>query len=521
MKKLLAMIMILAMVFSMAACGNSGGEEQSEDPGTRAINLRMSTSLASTDWEQTTLTSDMLVWHQMFEGLYGMDEANNGYYEELADGVDISEDGMTYTIHLREGVTFQNGEPLKASDVKFSYDRAMANSRFNYVTEMIEEVSVQDDATVVFKLNKPYSAIQHTFFTIKIASEKEVTEQGDQYGTIPHKAGTGAYYVTEYDAAAGVKLEAYEGYWRGAPAIKTINYNVISDNAAAVIAYENGELDYLPEVSLADWESVSSKEGGQSTMLKGNNIVFLAINYLSPTNDGVLANEKVRQAICHAVNKADINIGVSDGYGAEATEYMPHEYVPTQPSEGFVTYDYDLEKAKALLAEAGYPDGVDVGTIMTYGQPDAPNAKTAQVIQGNLAAAGITAEVQVSEYSAVESQIYSQEYDLLIFGDSGNYDFNNIRQQVHSDSVGMYVIRFKDEKSPFDWQRLEELCDLGVSTADLDQRLEYYTELWSIVMDSATIQPCHHKPVGIAWSGDLEIGEPVPMYYKVRTFSWK
>jgi hypothetical protein len=85
----------------------------------------------------------------------------------------------------------------------------------------------------------------------------------------------------------------------------------------------------------------------------------------------------------------------------------------------------------------------------------------------------------------------------------------------------MYLVRYKDEKSPFNWERLEELVDLGVSTPVLEERLEYYTELWSIVMDSATIQPLLHKPVGIVWSGDLEIGKPVPNFYKVRTFSWK
>ena len=127
----------------------------------------------------------------------------------------------------------------------------------------------------------------------------------------------------------------------------------------------------------------------------------------------------------------------------------------------------------------------------------------------------------MAEYAAVEGDIYSQNYDMLIFGDSGNYDFNNIRQQVHSESVGMYVVRYKDAASPFNWQRMEELCDLGVSTSELAKRVEYYTELWALVMDSVTIQPCVHKPVAIAWSGDLDIGTPVPSYYKVRTFAWK
>lgn len=524
-KRTLALLLTIMLSLQLlAGCSGGGGgavnDPSGESDGERTLRLRLEASLTSLDWEQTTHTRDMKVWHQMFEGLYGMDEANNGYYNELAKDVAISEDSLTYTITLQDGVTFQNGDPLKASDVVFSYNRAMQNSRFNYLTSMIDSVAAADDSTVIFDLKYPYSAISHTFFSIKIMSEREVTEQGEQFGTIPHKAGTGAYYVTDYDMASGVTLEAYENYWRGAPEIKKIQYTVITDSAAAVIAYENNELDYFEDVPLSDWESVSAKEDGNNTMIKGNNIMFLAVNYLSPTNNNVLGNKLVREAIFHAINKEDINIGVSDGYGTATNEYMPHEYVPTQPTSGFTTYEYDPELAKELLAEAGYANGVDVGTIITYGSNTSYNAIMAQVIQANLASVGISAQVYVAEYASVEGQIYSQDYDMLVFADSGNYDFNNIRQQVDSESVGMYVVRYKDPESPFDWERMEELVDLGVATTDLNQRLEYYTELWALVMDTATIQPCIHRPVAIAWTADLDIGTPVPTFYKVRTFSW-
>lgn len=482
----------------------------------KTIRLRLASSLSSLDWEQTTNTRDMKVWHQMFEGLYGMDEANNGYYKELAKAVDLSEDKTVYTITLQDGVKFQNGDDLKASDVVFSYKRAMQNSRFNYLTSMIVDVEAVDDSTVKITLNAPYSPIDHTFYCIKIMSEREVTEQGDKFGTIPHKAGTGAYYVSEYDVANGVKLKAFEGYWRGAPDIKSVDYIVISDESAAVIAYENGELDYFEDVPLSSWESLSEKAGDSGTLIKGNNIMFMAINYLSSE---ALANDKVRQAIFYAVNKTDINLAVCDGFGTEATQYMPSEYVATSPVDGFKTYDFDLEMSKKLLAEAGYPDGLDVGTIMTYGAGTSNNAKMAQVLQANLAEAGITAAVSVMDASIVTPKLYAQDYDICVFADSGNYDFNNIRQQVHSESVGMYVVKYKD--GPFNWQRLEELVDLGVSTVEVDKRRAYYTELWSIVMDSATILPCLHRPVAIVWAPDLNIGAPVPTYYKIRTFNWK
>lgn len=483
----------------------------------KAIRLRLSSSLSSLDWEQTTNTRDMKVWHQMYEGLYGMDEASNGYYQELAKDIAISDDQKVYTITLQDGVKFQNGDSLKASDVIFSYKRAMKNSRFNYLTSMISAVEAVDDSTVKITLDTPYSPIGHTFYSIKILSEREVTEQGDKFGIIPNKAGTGAYFVSEYDIATGVKLQAFEGYWRGAPAVKAINYIVISDETAAIIAYENGELDYFEDAPLSDWKSLSKIAGENSTLIKGNNIMFMAINYLSPNK--ALANDKVRQAIFHAVNKTDINLAVSDGFGTEATQYMPSEYVATSPVDGFKTYGFDLELSKKLLAEAGFPNGIDVGTILTYGAATSNNAKMAQALQSNLANAGITAAVSVMEAAVVTPKLYAQDYDICVFADSGNYDYNNIRQQVDSESVGMYVVKYKD--GPFNWNRIEELVDLGVSTVDVDKRREFYTELWSIVMDSATIQPVLHRPVAIVWAPELSIGKPVPTYYKIRTFSWK
>lgn len=524
--KIIAIFMaVLMVVGTITGCSSNKPTEPSKTGGTgsetpaadKAVRLRLGSSLSSLDWEQTTNTRDMKVWQQMFEGLYGMDEANNGYYKELAKEVVLSEDKTEYTITLQDGVKFQNGDALKASDVVFSYKRAMKNSRFNYLTSMIVDVKAVDDSTVKITLDAPYSPIDHTFYSIKVMSEKEVTAQGDKFGTIPHKAGTGAYFVNEYDVANGVKLQAFEEYWRGAPAIKSINYIVISDDTAAVIAYENAELDYLEDAPLSDWKALAKVAGENSTLIKGNNIMFMAINYLSKNK--ALADDKVRQAIFYAVNKTDINLAVSDGYGTEATQYMPSEYVATSPVDGFETYAYNIEKSKALLTEAGYPNGLDVGTIMTYGASTSNNAKMAQVLQANLAAAGMTAAVSVMEAAVVTPKLYAQDYDICVFADSGNYDYNNIRQQVHSESVGMYVVKYKD--GPFNWQRLEELVDLGVSTVDVDQRRTYYTELWSIVMDSATILPVLHRPVAIVWASNLNIGEPVPTYYKIRTFAWK
>ncbi|MEA5039201.1 MAG: ABC transporter substrate-binding protein, partial [Clostridiaceae bacterium] len=138
-KRILALLLVLTMLVGiLGGCASNGTEDTTDsgsDSGTnspstgtdnsdRTLKLRLNASLSSLDWEQTTNTRDMKVWHQMYEGLYGMDESQNGYYNELAKDVAISDDQMTYTITLQDGVTFQNGDTMKASDVVFRYNRA-------------------------------------------------------------------------------------------------------------------------------------------------------------------------------------------------------------------------------------------------------------------------------------------------------------------------------------------------------------------------------------------------------------
>lgn len=528
-KKICSIILSAVLVFALfTGCGDKSGTAGGDDD---TLYLRLSSPLQSTDWQQVSnLDGNKITNTQLFEGLYGIDETEGGYYNLLAKNIEISEDEKVYTIELVDA-TFQNGDPMTAEDVVFSYNLAMENSKYGYVTSMIDKIEAKDDKTVVLTLKYPYAAIAHTFFTIKIISEREyneIAESGGTFGTAPHKAGTGPYYVTEYDVSAGVTLEAYEDYWQGAPDIKKVEYRVITDDAAAVIAFENGEIDYLTDAPLSEWENIEKSAGDNCELVKANDITFLGINYKSKSNNSILANEKVREAIFYAVNKAGIVQSSTSGLGTVAYEYMLPEYVPTSPKasdSGFKTYDYDEEKCHQCLLDAGFTEeeiaeGIPVGTILTYPSDNSPKGKAAVVIQDCLKQNGMIAEVEIREAAACSNDLYGQNYDICIFSDSGNYDYNNIRQQLHSESVGMAVVNYKDDKGTFDWQYMEDLIDKGVATTDTDERREIYTELWSYAMDTKTILPLYHSAVGIAWSDRINVEKLNPTYYHLTDFSW-
>lgn len=518
MKKTIALCLALVMMIGLlAGCGSSGSNDVDTSDEEKVLVMRTDTAFTTLDPANSNNTHDIKLYDQVYEGLYGMDEAHGGYYKELAKDVSFTDDSMTYTITLQEGVTFQNGKPFTASDCVFTYERAMQTAAMSYLTAMIDSVEAPDDYTFVIHMKYAYAPIAHTLFRVKIVEQGEVMEQGDKFGTIPNKAGTGPYYVEEYDVASGAKLAAYDNYWQGAPDVKKVEYRVFSDSAAAVVAYENDELDYYEEAALAEWDSLYEKAGDEhSAMLTGNNIIWMGINYASKNRE-VLNNDLVRQAMFYAINKENVNIAVTEGYGNATDTYMVPEYVPTQPTTGFEKYSYNQEKAKELLAEAGYPDGVDAGTILTT--TSAHSSKTAQVLQAELEAVGIHTEVEAVDVSLAVERWNVQDFDIAVYGDSGNYDFNNIRQQVHSESFGMYIINYT-LNDKFDYQRIEELVELGAGTADEAQRMTYYTELWKMIMDTATICPLINRPVAVVWSDRINVGDVVPTYYKIKNFTW-
>lgn len=529
MKKLVSLTLVVAMILcAFAGCGggsNGGGEAVNNED--KVLTVRKSRELVSTDYAMTTTSDDMaILWTHVFQGLYGIDEAAGDYRKELAKDVEISEDGTVYTITIVDA-KFANGDDLKASDVVFSYERAMANSRFNYVTNMIDKVEELDDKTVQITLQYPYSPFIHTLFSVRICSEREVTEAGDAFGTVPNKAGTGPYYVDQYDPAGGVTLKANENFYGGVPDIKTVEFVTISDDSAAVIAYENGEIDFMTNAPTAEWDSLVEASNGCNAILQGNNIRSFYINQKSKTNNGILGNEYVRKAICYAIDKDAINTVVAAGLGHPTTEFIPSAYVATAPSEDtFETYPYSPEKAKEMLYQAGFTDddiakGIDVGTIITYGAATAEKAKAAQVIQSNLKAVGLIAGVDVQDNSVIVPRLHGFDYDMGIYADSGNYDFNNIRQQVYVDG-GYQCIDYSDS-DVLDYNKALELLQKGVEITDTEERLAIYTELWQMVMDTATIYPYINMPVGVVWSEDLDPGDAPqsPTYYHLDTMSWK
>ena len=347
---------------------------------------------------------DVVVYQNVFEGLTRIDQTG-AVQPDLAESWTISDDGLTYRFKLREDVTFHDGTGFDAEDVKFTFERILAPDSVNAQKALyapIAAVTVIDPLTVELKLSRPDG-----LFLFNLG-------RGDAVIVAPESAannasepiGTGPFAFVQWDRGSRVILERYEPYWGEKPALTKASYIFISDTATMTNALLAGDIDgtnnFAPE-ALAVFEGnpqfkvlVGSTEGE----------TILATNNRKPPFD----NLKVRQAMAHALNRQEIIDGATYGYGVPiGTHFAPHHPYYLDLTD---TYPYDPEAAKALLAEAGYPDGFSA----TLKLPPVAYARlSGQIIASEFAQVGIKLDLVNMEWAQwLEDVLTNKDFDLTI-----------------------------------------------------------------------------------------------------------
>lgn len=526
---MLACLMALSLVFTACAPTTAptesapkteapaAQESSTEDapaeeaaPARTDLNLQFPKEFASTDAHGDRTVQEIVWKTQVYEPLYHFNENTLEFEPRLATGYTVSDDGLVYTFTLRDDVKFHNGDQMKASDVVFSYEHIRNTASWKSFWGCVDHVEAIDDFTVAIHLTGPTAAAMTNISQIWIESERAVTEGGETFGTEACLAGTGAYYIAEYNSQTNVRLEAFADYYRGEAAIKTINYKIIKDSASALMAFETGELDWYV-APIASWPSLTANPAYKTEVVPANHITYTFINYQS---NEVLANDKVREAIAWAIDKEAMNLAAFDGLAVIA-DYMENPQFNVGAPEGDVVYSYNPEKSKELLAEAGYPDGVDIGVLTVTNTGHFP--AVGQVLQQNLADVGITCEIQLLDSTAANPNYRAQMYDIGLTGYSNTGDYDSFRMRVASASVGSYFVKYEGDK--FDWQYIDGLVDQQGKELDLEKRLEITKELNDYVMSTATMLPLLHKVSPCVWDKDLNVVN-VPNFYEVYDWSW-
>ncbi|MDR1622827.1 MAG: ABC transporter substrate-binding protein [Synergistaceae bacterium] len=469
----LALAVMASLIF--APCGTAAAAKRTD------LNLCVPQAFRAFDPHYNTLIVEKVVTSQIFEPLYFTDD-NAVSHPILAESHEVTPDNLTYTFRLRKGVTFHNGEELKAEDVVFSFENAMKSPYMLLYVDSIDAISKVDDYTVAIKLKYANAPFVTGLNNIGIVNKKQYEAAGKDVGDRP--CGTGPYKFESHQLNVGAVLKKYDGYWGTPASIETLNWKVILDMSTELIALEAGELDIL-DVPTPNWKSIVAQDKWVTIDRPYTHVSYVEYNHEKAPFD----NKLVRQAINYAINKEDVIIMARDGLG-EATYTMAKSPYVFGATTDCPKYDYDPEKAKALLAEAGYPDGFDAGPILTVG--GTYFEKIAQVLMANLADIGVTSTIEARETASWISDTSAGNYRIAIMGRTTEPDFSFFDIVYGSQYIG------STNQARYSNPRVDELFVLGKGTLDREKRKEYYKELIDTVQDDAVYAPLFFRTMPLA-----------------------
>ncbi|GHC60769.1 ABC transporter substrate-binding protein [Limoniibacter endophyticus] len=348
---------------------------------------------------------DEVLYANVFQGLTRIDEKGQ-VQPQLAKSWEVSEDGKVYTFTLQEGVKFHDGSDFNAEDVKFTLDRARAESSVNpqkTLYSVISSVEVVDPATVKVTLSRPQGAFLYNLGigdAIIVASESAETNREKPIGTGPFK-------FDRWAKGSAIFLSRFADYWGEPAALENVEFRVIPDAAAAMPALLSGDVQAFPNAQLGDsLPLIQSDPRFKVVIGSTEGETILATNNKKAPFD----NLKVRQAIAHAIDRDEIILGASAGNGVPiGSHFAPHNPAYEDLTG---TYPHDIEKAKALLTEAGMPEGFSATLKLP---PPAYARQGGEIIASQLRKVGINLEIVPLEWAEWLKQVLNEKnYDLSI-----------------------------------------------------------------------------------------------------------
>lgn len=343
----------------------------------------------------------------------------------LAESWSLSDDGLTWTFTLRQGVTFHDGEPFDATAAKWNLERWVGTADHNWLptVNLIDSIETPDEYTLVLHTTEFYYALAQELALVRPVRFLS-PNGGDADGAFVKAIGTGPWQLEEYVTDQRSVFVAYPNYWGDKPQLDKVIFDVIPDPQTRVAALLSGEVHLIGGENLGNipLESVPVLRNDADLSLltgPGSTSYVLQMNFRSPPFD----DPNVRAAINHAIDREGIARQVFSGLAAPATGLFPPQ-IPYADSPMPDNYTFDAAQAQALLAEAGWTPGSD-GILSKDGQPfqvslvvDSavfPQAKSmAEVVQANLKEVGIAVEVRLLEYEAWYAALEANDYGLTI-----------------------------------------------------------------------------------------------------------
>ncbi len=479
-----------------AAAGGStettAAAESTGNIGKTDIVVGMAADIVTMDPANQQDTTSSVFMKHVYSTLVEIDDDGN-LVGDLATKWEVSEDGTSFTYWLNENATFSDGTPVTAEDVKFTYDRAKEMPKTKSNTSKIQEVVVDNEHQVTIKLTQSYAPFKTipTNSNLSIVSKAAVEKAGEAYGDVDNLVSSGPFVVTEWVPNDHYTLVRNENYWGEMPIATSITVRVIPEASARVIALEAGEIDVVWSVDAIDCPNV---EGNPDTILlsqPSSSIEYIGMN----TSKEKFSDVRVRQAINMAIDQQSFIDAIIEGRGVPANSYI-NAMIPgyTEESKG---YDYNVEEAKKLMAEAGYADGFDCSIIVN----GSTRTRSAEMVQAQLAEIGINVTVDTYEWGAMLEMLSKGEHEMFILGwSNSSFDADGSTYQLfHSSNHGATGNRawLTDEK-------VDQLIEEAQKEMDESKRMELYKELQFRLEELAPWVPLYYRDDNVGIRADLK-----------------
>jgi len=478
MKKIITAVLLLSMLTAMVSgCsgkpspGSEGGEAS---PGAvsavKELKFASQADVSSLDPRNATGTPTAQVLAHIFSSLVKTDE-KGAIINDLAESYEVIND-TTWKFKLKDGITFHDGSKLTAEDVEYTIStikdkekKFKLASDFSFMT-----VKVIDELNFEIVTDEPFSALPLRLNYVKIIPKAYVEKVGDEeFAKAP--IGSGPYKFIERKKDDKVVMQAYDNYFGGRPAIDKVTFVVIPEAASRIAALESGDVDIISNVETSQVERLDALENFDVIGNPTTRVIFMGINTLT---DGPMKNVKVRQALNYAVDKQAIIKGVLDGYATQIATISTPEYDGYDAS--ITPYEYNPEKAKQLLKEAGYPNGFEVDFSVTSGYLNGQDV--VQAVAAQLAEVGIKCTVRESDSASQREQIAAGTVAPLYMNGIGG-PYSNI------DLVSKLSFCTGERYSTYSNPAFDELRATAAATIDKNESDKLLSQLQQMAKDEA------------------------------------
>lgn len=486
--------MIAWVIAFVVLCGSTAWAENV----TRGGNFRfgVQADVVFLDPVFTQQNPDIWVSLNIYDTLIQPSIDGQGLEPGLASSYELAPDAKSVSLTLRPGIKFADGSPIELSDVKFSLERARVSGEFKFLLETIESVEITPPDKIVIKLKEPSPAILSALATFNAGIVSEKLLKAAPGNTIEEKAqafaekpiGSGPFMVKSWMRGSEIVLERNPYYWKDGkdgkklPYVDEARFTVIPDDATRILKLQTGELEGIEFVPFSRVAELKADPKIDMRLIPAAKVIYLAMNNRPELKDGSknpYGDKRVRQAMNYAVDKEAIAQILTYGVGKPTSTYMPPS-TPYAMTDKGQPYPYNPEKAKALLKEAGYENGLDLSILSIAGNSD--DVTELAAIQQMFKAVGANLTIQPMEATTRVAKFKAGEYQMRTA--LWTNDLNDPSQMT---SYFAYYPTVQSNFSGFRDEGLEKLFLQSQSEIDPKKRAEQYRQIQEIYIEAAPL----------------------------------